>query len=717
MMLQRPRPAPNSGIALNLRPRCLPAAVLAILPLLLNPAAAYAGPVAEDELALSLGETLNVSIATGSPQSLRRAPAVASVISAAEIQAMGATDLDQILETVPGIHVNRTPNSNSPVYVIRGIVSNFNPQVLMLQNGIPITTAYIGNKGNIWGGYPVEHIARIEILRGPGSALYGSDAYAGVINIITKSAAEVGGTEAGLRAASFSSGDVWLQHGGKFGALAVAGYLRYGQTDGNHDLVEADAQSRNDQLFNTHATLAPGAINNQLKAVDANLDAESGAWRARFGYKRRYDMGTGLGIAHALDPAGRQQSERITSSLSWSDSQLSRDWGAGATISSQQYSQEVPSWYHLMPAGLEYPTGAFPNGMIAAPETWERSYRASAYADYSGWQWHRLRVGLGHDDIDLYRTREYRNFNYAANGMPIPLAQVLEISATPFIRPQRRHINYLFVQDEWHLAADWNLTAGLRHDRYSDFGSTTNPRLALVWDASYDVTAKLLYGRAFRAPAFVESYGISNPVAMGNPQLKPERNATTELALAWQLSSNASLALTLYHYMMHDIIRTVPNAIAGTGTTYANTGDQHGDGAELEAKWLVAARLQLSGNYSWQRSIDQRSGTDAGAAPRHHLLARSDWNFADDYQLGAQLNHVAGRRRALGDARAQLADYTSADFTLATRYGRQRWNYTLALRNAFNANIREPSPAPGLALPNDIPMPGRTISLQASYQM
>lgn len=700
------------------RLRRLQLALAAALPLCLIGPSAQASPVGDDdELAMSYSEALNVSIATGSPQTLRRAPAVASVITAADIQAMGATDLDQVLETVPGIHVNRTPNSNSPVYVIRGIVSAFNPQVLMLQNGIPITTAYIGNRGNIWGGNPVEHIARIEILRGPGSALYGSDAYAGVINIITKGAAEVSGTEVGIRAASYSSGDLWFQHGGKIGAVALASYLRYGQSDGNHSLVEADAQTRNDKLFNTSASLAPGYTNNQLKAVDANLDAQTGAWRARFGYKRRYDMGSGLGIASALDPTSRQQSERITSSLTWTEAQLTHDWGAGATISSQQYAQEIPTWYHLMPAGLVYPTGAFPNGMIAAPETWERTIRASAYADYSGWQLHRIRLGIGHDDIDMYRTREYRNFNYASNGMPIPLPQVIEISSTPFIRPQRRHINYVFMQDEWNLAADWNLTAGLRHDRYSDFGSTTNPRLALVWDASYDLTAKLLYGRAFRAPAFVESYGISNPVALGNPLLKPERNATTELALAWQLSTNASVNLSLYHYMMHDIIRTVPNPVAGTGATYANTGDQHGDGAELESKWLLSPTLQFSGNYAWQRSIDQRTGTDAGSAPRHHLLGRADWSFAEDYQLGAQLNHVAGRRRPVGDARAPLADYTSTDFTLATRYGRQHWNYTLAIRNAFNANVREPSPAPGLSLPGDIPMPGRTISIQASYQM
>nr|WP_315249179.1 TonB-dependent receptor [uncultured Duganella sp.] len=692
------------------------------LPLYLPHHGAQAAPgqaaAEDDELALVYGSSGNVSIATGSLQALRRAPAVATVITAADIAAIGATDLDQVLETVPGIHVNRTPNSNSPLYVVRGIVSAYTPQILMLQNGVPITTAYVGNKGNIWGGYPVEHIARIEILRGPGSALYGSDAFSGVINIITKNPQEAAGTEVGARAASFSTYDGWLQHGGKLGPVDVSAYVRMGRTEGFDSTLAADAQTRNDTLFGTRASLAPGGLNNQVKAADANLDLIYHQWRARFGYKKRYDMGTGGGIAAALDPVGRQRSERITASLAWAEPQVTRDLGLGASLASQHYSQEVSTLYRLLPPQTQLPSGAFPEGMIGAPETWERAYRLSAYADYHGLRDHHLRLGVGHDDIDLYRTREYRNFNYAANGAPVPLPAVVETSyTTPFLRPQRRKIDYLYVQDEWNFAPDWNLTTGVRHDRYSDFGGTTNPRLALVWDASFDLTAKLLYGRAFRAPAFLESYGITNPVAMGNPNLKPERNATTELSFAWQARSDATVNLTLYRYKMQDIIRTVTNPVAGTGATYANTGNQTGHGVELESNWNVSREVRLTGNYAWQRSRDEASHSDAGYAPRHHLYGRADWAFASGYQAGAQLNWVAGRKRAFGDLRAPVRDYTTLDLTLSTRNGRNQWNFSAAVRNALNTDVREPSPAPGLTLPYDLPSAPRALSIQASYKL
>jgi outer membrane receptor protein involved in Fe transport len=671
----------------------------------------------EDELTLVYGDNDSVSIATGNVQALRRAPAVATVITAADIAAIGATDLDQVLEGVPGMHVNRTPNSYTPVYVVRGIVTPLNPQMLVLQNGVPVTTAYIGNKGNLWGGYPLDHVARIEIIRGPGSALYGSDAFAGVINIITKGPADTPGTEIGARAGSFETGDAWIQHGGKAGPFDVAAYVRVGQSDGYKPVIDADAQTRNDALFGTHASLAPGTLNTGYRAVDGNLDLSTGPWRARFGYKRRL-MSSGAGIASALDPVGRGLGERITSGLAWAEPQFTADWGLGASLNVMQYMQDSPVDYVLLPPGARLPTGVFPNGMIGGPDTKEREYRLAAYADYSGWDKHHVRIGVGHDDIDMYYTHETRNFTYTPGGTPVPLPAMADFSnSNPFIFPQRRRIDYLYLQDEWNLAKDWNLTAGVRHDHYSDFGGTTNPRLALVWDASFDLTAKLLYGRAFRAPSFNESYSVANPVLIGNPNLRPEKNGTLEAAFAWQASADAQVNLTFFRYEMTNIIRTIPNPIPGTGATYANAGDQEGHGVELEAVWNPTRALRVSGNYAWQKSTDETNHVDAGYAPHNHLYGRADWQFSSGYLLGTQLNRVADRKRAFGDLRAPVKDYTTLDLSLSTRRGRDRWNFTLAARNLFNADVREPSQAPGLSIPHDLPTAPRALTLQAVYRM
>jgi outer membrane receptor protein involved in Fe transport len=576
------------------RPYCAPAVVAFVFTVQL-PAALARGPVDDDELVQVYGSKSFISIATGSTQPLRRAPAVATVITAEDIRAMGASDLDEVLETVPGMHVARSPINYEPLYVVRGIFTINNPQILVLLNGVPMTTLLSGSRGVVWGNYPVEHIARIEVIRGPGSALYGADAFSGVVNIITKAAGATPGTQAGVHAGSFRTRDAWVQHGGKLGAFDAAFYLRAGSTDGIREIVSADAQTARDKAFGTHASLAPGPLNNGADSVDANLDLGLDKWRARFAYKLRDNVGTGAGIASALDPVGKIKSERIAADLSWTDPHIARDWGMGLGFSALQYKQRVLTDLRLSPPGTRFPTGLFPDGFIGHPDTSERQLRLSSYVTYAGIAGHELRVGLGRERLDLYHTATIKNYIFNAAGVPVPTGPVIDYSAIqPFLLPQLRTVEYAYVQDEWRFARDWAATAGLRHDRYSDFGGTTNPRLALVWDASVDLTAKLLYGRAFRAPSFNESYGINNPVQRGNPILRPEKIGTLEAAFAWQAASDLQLNLNVFRHQLKEIIRGVPNAAAGTGATFQNTSTQSGRGLEVEANWDAGRNLRAS---------------------------------------------------------------------------------------------------------------------------
>jgi iron complex outermembrane receptor protein len=681
------------------------------------PVVAFANHSIEDEdLYLVYGERNLSSIATGSPTLLRRAPSIVVVVTADEIAKTGATDLDEVLQTVAGVHVSRAPNTYSSLYQIRGISTGQNPQVLMLQNGIPMTTLFQGNKGTIWGGLPLENIARIEIIRGPGSALYGADALAGVINIITKTSGEIGGTKVGVRTGSFGTRNAWVQHGGNAGGMDIAAYLNVGTTNGHKRVVDEDAQTLRDRIAGTRASLAPGPVNVGYDSVDASLDLGHEHWRLRFGYKLRDDLGTGAGISAALDPVGKEKSERINTDLSWVNHKLAQDWGAGAAVSFMQYKQRIPVDLRLYPAGSVFPTGAFPDGMIGHPDTSERQFRVSSFATYSGLESHTLRVGVGYDDLDLYETRTIKNYVFDAAGTPVPAGPVADYSVIqPFMLPHSRQVTYLYAQDQWRLARDWELTLGTRYDHFSDFGGTTNPRVALVWDAALDVTAKLIYGRAFRAPSFSELYSINNPVQRGNPVLKPERVDTVEAAVTWQANDELTTKLSVFRYEMKDIIRPIPNAAPAMGTTFNNMGRQHGTGLEIEAEWQVSRHLQLIGNYSHQRSVDETTGRDPGFAPRNQAYLRASWAIAYGWQLNPQLTWVANRARSAGDPRPPVADYKTFDLTLRTARPVGRWEFAASVRNLFNADVREPS-APG-TIPNDLPMVPRAFYLQASMQM
>ncbi|RZI81593.1 MAG: TonB-dependent receptor [Rubrivivax sp.] len=672
----------------------------------------------EDELALSYGDKPFVSIATGSRLPLSRAPAVATVITAEDIAAIGATDLDEVLETVPGLHVSRETQGFAPVYVIRGINLGFNPQVLVLLNGIPLTTVFTGNRGAGWGGMPVENIARVEVIRGPGSALYGAEAFAGVINIITKTAAEVNGTEVGLRGGSFKSGDAWMLHGGKWGPVDVAGYLRVGTTEGARSIVSADAQTGWDQVGGTQVSRAPGPINNQRKSTDGSLDLSLDKWRWRVGYKER-EAGTGTGVASALDPTGQIYSQTITSDLSYENRNLAENWAMSLQASFMHYTELTQ--LTLFPAGSLFVGGLSPgatpfqDGVIGNPDKWERHGRLGGSAVYSGFKNHRVRLGGGVQREEVYKTRETKNFD---NVTFLPLgngsrADVIDVSATaPFMRPHERSNQYLYGQDEWNLAKDWTLTAGLRHDHYSDFGSTTNPRLALVWEAAYNVTTKVLYGSAFRAPSMSELYAINNPVVTGNPDLRPEKIRTLEAAVTWQPIAPVHLGMNVFRYEARDIIRLV-------NFVYQNAGEQVGSGLEFEATWDAAKDLKLSGNYSYQRSIEESSGQDAGNAPRHHVYLRSDWRFRPGWAVSPQVNWISERPRVPGDTRAPMSGYSTVDLTLRTDRSSKSWDVAVSVRNLFDANASEPSPydrGAFISLPNGFPLPGRSFYVQASLQ-
>jgi iron complex outermembrane receptor protein len=676
--------------------------------------------VEEEDLALAYGDKQFVSIATGTRQAIRKAPSTATVITAEDIAAMGARTVSEALEAVPGLHVARDAlqSNYAPTYGVRGILTSASPQILMMVNGVPRTSLFLGNPDPVRVELPVENISRIEVIRGPGSAVYGADAFAGTINIITKTAAEQAGTRVALGGGSFGTWESWVQHGSKHGDLEFAGYLKVGTSEGQRRHIAADAQSAFDAVLGTSASRAPGPVNLGYDSLDAQGDIGYGRLRLRAGYTLRSGIESGAGIAAALDPAGQIRSERVTGEIAWSDANFGRDLTLDLQAAFLQMGITTTRPLRVFPAGADFTLiggSAFPNGMLGAPDKWERHTRLSAASVYSGFSDHRLRFGLGHDLLELYRTAESKNFTLLL-GPPTALAGGFgpASGANLYLSPHSRRVNYLYLQDEWSFAREWTLTAGVRHDRYSDFGGTTNPRVALVWEARPDLTAKLLYGSAFRAPSFVELYAAANPVALGNPQLQPEKIRTVEASLTWQPSPAIQTPLSLFRHEISDLIRQ-------NATTYVNAGRQRGHGGEWEFAWIPGSRLRLSGHYAYQKNIDETTHRDAGLAPHHHAYARADWQFAGDWALGAQANWVADRQRTPGDNRDRIPDYTTLDLTLRSTRAWSGWDVSATIRNLFNADVREPSllnPAlPNFGIVDDFPMPRRTFWIQGRYAL
>jgi len=661
----------------------------------------------EEDLMLLYGDEEMISIATGTYKPIRLAPSVAHVITAAEIKSSGATKLDQVLEMVPGIHVSlSTVNRLNYVYSIRGIHTGQNPQTLILMNGIPFRSAYSGARPNGFH-YPVENIERIEVIRGPGSAVYGADAFAGVINIITKDVDSIAGFSAGGRSSSFGSQSVWLQSGNSLNDWDIVFSFEYMDSDGDDErIITTDAQSALDSAFGTTASLAPGALVTRYEVFNTQLELARDEWTIRLWNWQLNDGGNGAGGAQAIDIAGSLENNTYLLDVSYNAPDLIDNWDIEGRLA--YYYLDEQGYMNLYPDGANVGFGVLPNGLKGNPGGVSRDVSYELVGHYKALINHQLRFSLGYVDTEL-ETKQTKNF-----GPGVTLGTLTDITDTPyvFMPDSERDVWFASVQDEWRLASDWTLTAGIRYDNYSDFGNTTNPRLALVWATDYNLTTKLLYGRAFRAPSLGEEFGQNNTVALGNKNLNPETIDTLELAFEHHPNFDMRTRLNFFAYEIKDLIDYMPS---GGGTkTAQNATNQDGHGLEAEMEWDISDTTVLKGNYAWQDSEDAATGMDVAYAPGQQASLMALWKFKPQWSLATQANWVADRKRLTGDSRPAIADYTLVDLALRRSNVMEHWELTGAIRNLFDKAAREPSDG---TIADDYPLEGRSFYLEAIYHL
>jgi outer membrane receptor for ferrienterochelin and colicin len=653
-----------------------------------------------------------VSISTGTSKSLAKAPAVASVITAKDIKQMGATSLSEVLAKVPGLHVSNSSQLYAPKFIIRGITSNFNPQTLVLVNGVPISSVVRGDRGTSWGKFGLGSVARIEVIRGPGSALHGADAYAGVVNIITKTFEDIDKPEVGIRTGSFDTSEIWGRTSFELAEAKIALSAEYSKTDGHDGIITSDGQTALDDLgLSPVASFAPGPVNVGYNYFDVRLDVAYKDVSLKVGFQDVDDLGTGQGVLQAVDPHGKFGSEKLLVNLGYKQA-VSETMHFDHNISYYRTNQRVEENIWLLPPGTFF--GAFPNGIIGNPEIFERTVVAKTQAVYTGWLKNSVSFGLGYRNQDLYRVEEAKNFQ--ADLSPYP-AGVTEVTDTVDVfMPEAERDNYFaYVQNEYQMAPDWDLTAGVRYDKYSDFGSTINPRLAIVWQTNSNLSTKFLYGRAFRAPGSAELTVQNNPAQLGNSAVKPETIDTFETAFNYQASQKIHIDFNLYLFKIDDSISFVPDANASTSTAQ-NVGKLKGYGVEGEVTFKVSDDVSWLFNYAYQKTKDQQVDDDLGGAPASQLYSQLNWKISESVNLNTRVSYIGSQERNSVDPRDPVDAYTSVSFTLNYSGILEGMDLQFKVNNLFDEDIREPSDGPSrsnpaISIADDLPQAGRNMYL------
>lgn len=656
-------------------------------------------------LALSMDEllSLKIRISTNTSQSLSKAPSVVSVITAEDIKATGAANLAEILQSVPGLYVRANLFGFRPQMTFRGAAGT---HTLLMVNGAPLRDL-VWSTGIFWKGLPTSMIERVEIIRGPGSALFGSDASAGVINVITRTAGRIGHSEAGLRAGSFDSQAAWLRHGGEWMGIDFGLTAELSHTDGHDPFIAVDGQTAQDAAAGTSVSYAPGHARYGWDGRDLRFSAARGPWRLLADYLGHDNLETGLAGAGVLDPVTRGKDHRLDLALLYNNEEFSRDWGLNAELRYHHLGYSSGDGFQERPPGYVATAGGTPyvEGVLNRARSAQRGYSIEASGLYTGVRKHALRIGAGYNLEDLYRVEHFTNLGKGPDGIPLPAnSPLVEVSNSPYaFAPEKtRSIRYFYLQDIWSFADDWELTAGARYDDYSDFGGTLNPRLALVWQSTDRLTTKLMYGKAFRAPSYLELYAVTtanNP----NPDLTPERTDTWDLSFTYSATPNLKLGLDIYTFSQSNLIA------ADAAKTFQNNGNRTTHGMELEAHWQATRTFRTSANLT---HIKENESTFPRSIPKNKAYLRTDWAFLPNWNWNLQANWIGKRPLPAGDARAPLNSYTTLDTTIR-HILRPKFEFAISLRNLFDVDAREYTSS---AITENLPLPGRTLYTEVIYK-
>lgn len=663
-----------------------------------------AGSASTEKELLLFYEEADLLTATKRTTPLRKAPAIATIISADDIRNMGARNLLEVLKMVPGFGISITEFGGYMIEV-RGIRTSLNEKILFMIDGHSLNKNFIGSAlYNVAEILPMENVRQVEVVRGPGSALYGNSAFVATVNVITRTAEEIDGVEVKSGGGSFDSFKGNVVGGGTFGEnLTVSGSLDHYRTNGPKLAVEADA------LAGTGFSLAPGTPDLAQRQTDGFLKVGYGDLLLTGHYvtKRKKPF---IGLASALTDGSLDKIENY-----WGEAAYRLPFGDDVTTSVKVYYDRYAQdpFVKIYPDGF---AGIYSEGMIGRPLVKNRTIGGEVQADWDITEENHLIAGMSYEDIHQYDVTQLANFD-PLTGAPLPSIQ----EVANWNKDARRRILALYLQDEWQPLEQLNLTAGVRYDRYSDFGDTVNWRGGVVWNFLEKADLKLLYGQAFRAPNFQELYNINNATVVGNSDLKPEKIKTYEAALAWRHSSFFAADINYFYSTIDDLIAW---NTATTPAVNANIGKAETEGVETGIHGAYGSDLEWRLSYAWQDPRDAHTKRRLPYVPSNRASASVNYSPVKYLNLHGDLLWTGRRPRSEADSRPAMPSYTTVDMAVTLKNFFRTLEIQATVRNLFDQRYKDPDTSGGNVnflgtgpkVPGDFPREGISAFVTASYR-
>jgi outer membrane receptor protein involved in Fe transport len=683
----------------------------------------------EDDLALYSAED-TLALATRHEEKVRKVPAIGASFNREQISVLGARTVADVLDVVPGLTVSRDVQGFHRT-AVRGLRND--AEVLFLLNGHRLNNFF---DGKALMNLPVENLERIEVIRGPGSALYGAGAFLGVVNIVTDTS---DGVRTAVSAGGFPEKDDRL-------AVTVNGHASAGHTFGDLRLfADVDVWNQSgDANIIEHDGLDDESTSQGLRSV------EDPAGRTR---DDRFLLNVGGGATYSMGDAGRLAasvrylSENRTallglfdvvaedSELKWNVLMADVHWekNIGSSILLRARAgfdqQTTDRLFQITPRNFR--TGPdsnqlFDNGLREQTQISVRSLTGGVDADIVLSSNNRLSVGAVVEQQSLgdytYETNYTLDARVRPGGFTTPegLADLLELAGGA---ASRRLTVGAFAQDQWTVIAPLTLTFGVRVDATqlptvgtsgditgTRFVARVNPRVGLVFSATDALVLKALYGRAFRAPTLQElveripDTDYNQGRFEGNPSLQPAIVDTFELgADLIQSAGEARVRLRANAYLELFSSPIVPVDTSGNIVPLRNRElGVRVYGIEGEARLEASKRANAWFNASISRAQDMELPSQS------RLLTdtpQARFNAGVSMPIGAWVNFDvvvrtgAERRNNSRSVLELVRRYKIPAYSLVTAQIRTEpildiWEVSLVAHNVFDHDLRDDVPRP-----------------------
>jgi len=610
---------------------------------------------------------MEVTSASKIARQISDAPSAVSIVTAEDIKAYGYHTVAEILESMRGLYI-----TNDRAYSFLGgrgfgRSGDFTGRIMLLVDGNQVNNNIYNSAGLGYTGIiDPALIERVEYVSGPGSAIYGNNAFYGIINIVTKHGHEINGLRVSGEIASYNSREAKITFGKRLDNGAEVLLSGSGFTSPGQDLLFPDTAKR-----------LPGSD----------------------------------GISHGMDG---QHNRRLFGKFEW------EDWSAEVAYSTRKKDIPTAPYFTDFNAPYSYEDTSLEaslrhdqqlsNALKMSLHTYFGSYAYRGLETYgSPWheksmgQWWGLNaqfVGTWFQNNRLVFGSEFRNDTKQEIANPISYLNADEKTLS------------LYAQDEISVAPGLLANIGARYDANEDYSGQVSgnisPRLAVIYAPWEATTLKLSWSTAFRRANPFEKYYTDGSL-LPNPSIRPESIEATELVIEHHLDKDTRLQGSVYHYQTDDYISSVK--LGGGTSQFCNHKGGSTDGLEVEFEkhWDNDVRLRASAAY---QSAENSEGNWPANSPRQIGKLNITAPFLNNaWRAGFEMQAYSNRKT---EADTHVGGYALANLTISTDKLIPNLDVAIGIRNLFDRNYVDVAP-PSNNLQTTIPQDGRTYWLRMTY--